>query len=132
MVVHIITRPSKSLGRAFRRCIALNLELSGYNQYKIPARTGGCAARDLHYREQTRAVCAQTSLPKFLKFRLFFHLDHVWHRFDHAFGKERLGVCIHGVKLGFRDVRIAYLHVLVIVFLDHVDRAFLIARREGF
>ena len=36
MVAHIITRPSKSLRRAFRRCIALNLELSGYNQYKIP------------------------------------------------------------------------------------------------
>ena len=36
MVAHIITRPSKSLGRAFRRCIALNLELPGYNQYKIP------------------------------------------------------------------------------------------------
>jgi len=35
MAAHIITRPSKSLGRAFRRCIALNLELAGYNQYKI-------------------------------------------------------------------------------------------------
>ena len=54
-----------------------------------------------HYREQTRAARTQTSRHKFRKFRLFFHLDHVWHRFDHAFGKERLGVRIHGVKLGF-------------------------------
>lgn len=51
--------------------------------------------------KQTLAVRAQTSRPKFLKFRLFFHFDHVWHRFDHAFGKERLGVRVYGVKFGF-------------------------------
>lgn len=36
MVAHMITSLSKSLRHAFRRCIALNLELPGYNQYKIP------------------------------------------------------------------------------------------------
>ena len=55
---------------------------------------------NLRYRERTRAARAQTPRHKFRKFRLFFHLDHVRHRFDHAFGKERLGIRIHGVKLG--------------------------------
>ncbi len=113
MVAHIITSPSKSLGRAFRRCIALNLELPGYNQYKIPPleilKRRNFVKFQLARVAVLRATCtaasklallAQTSRPKFLKFRLFFHLDHVWHRFDHTFRKERLGVRIHGVKLG--------------------------------
>ena len=46
-------------------------------------------------------IRTQTSRSKFHKFRLFFHLDHVWDRFDHAFRKQRFGVRIYGVKLGF-------------------------------
>ena len=54
---------------------------------EIPARAGGDTARDLHYREQARAARTQTSRSKFHKFRLFFHLDHVWDWFNHAFWK---------------------------------------------